>query len=575
MTSFELTRFGRSAVDAAVVSHSRAASWLALIALVLFLPGFFSLPPMDRDEPRFAQATKQMLETGDFVEIRFQDQARNKKPIGIYWLQAASVGLASALGVPEARQKIWLYRLPSLLGAIAAVLLTYWAALAFTTRRGAFLAACLLASTILIGVEARLAKTDAVVLATVVAAMGALVRIYQGEAGKDAGRKETGWPDTLRLPAIFWTAIAAGALVKGPITPMIPLFAAIVLVTKDRGAAWLRDLRPLLGLLWLLVLVLPWFVLILVETRGAFLSDALGEDMLAKMGSGREAHGAPPLTYLAIFWATAWPMAPLAILAAPFVWLNRRKREVAFLLAWLVPSWLLLELVPTKLPHYVLPLYPAIAIVTAMATEHGALAFERKWAPFAAALLLVVPAVLIAAGFLGSIWLHTWPGILTLIALPFALWALKDVWRAAMLGDGPGVIVGGMVVALFTYVFVYGGVLTGALAKTFLLAPRLDEMARSAQTIAPQCGPLKRATTLYREPSLVFLSGTDLTMTIGKGAADFLMSGPCRVAFVDGRDEHLFREGLPADAPVKLIGRVEGVNLARGRNLDIGVWLRQ
>jgi 4-amino-4-deoxy-L-arabinose transferase-like glycosyltransferase len=570
MTSFEVTRFGRSAVDAAVVSHSRAAGWLALIALVLFLPGFFSLPPMDRDEPRFAQATKQMLETGDFVEIRFQDQARNKKPIGIYWLQAASVGLASTFGVPEARQKIWLYRLPSLLGAIGAVLLTYWAALAFTTRRGAFLAACLLASTILIGVEARLAKTDAVVLATVVASMGALVRIYQGEAGKD-----TGWPGTLRLPAIFWTAIALGVLVKGPITPMIPLFAAIVLVIKDRGAAWLRDLRPLLGLLWLLVLVLPWFVLILVETRGAFLSEALGEDMLGKIGSGREAHGAPPLTYLAIFWATAWPMAPLAILAAPFVWLNRRKREVAFLLAWLVPSWLLLELVPTKLPHYVLPLYPAIAIMTAMATEHGALAFERKWAPFVAALLLLVPTVLIAAGFLGSIWLHTWPGILTLVALPFALWALKDVWRAAMLGDGPGVIVGGMVVALFTYVFVYGGLLTGALAKTFLLAPRLDEMARSAQAIAPHCGPLKRATTLYREPSLVFLSGTDLTMTIGKGAADFLMSGPCRVAFVDGRDEPLFREGLPADAPVKLIGRVEGINLARGRNLDIGVWLRQ
>jgi len=568
MTSFELTRFGRTAVDGAVIGHARAASWLALIALTLFLPGFFSLPPMDRDEPRFAQATKQMLETGDFVEIRFQDEARNKKPIGIYWLQAASVGLASALGVPEARQKIWLYRLPSLMGAIAAVLLTYWAALAFLARRGAFLAACLLASTILIGVEARLAKTDAVVLATVVAAMGALARVYQGEV-----RKGTGW--TLRLPAIFWTAIAVGVLVKGPITPMIPLFAAVVLAIKDRGAAWLRDLRPLPGLLWLLLLVLPWFVLILIETRGAFLNEALGEDMLAKIGSGQEAHGAPPLTYLAIFWATAWPMAPLAILAAPFVWLNRRKREVAFLLAWLVPSWLLLELVPTKLPHYVLPLYPAIAIMTAMATEHGALAFERKWAPFAAGLLLLVPAVLIAAGFLGSIWLQTWPGILTLIALPFVLWALKDVWRAAMLGDGPGIVVGGMVVALFTYVFVYGGELTGALAKTFLLAPRLDEMARSAQLLAPQCGLLKRATTLYREPSLVFLSGTDLAMTIGKGAADFLMEGPCRVAFVDSRDETLFREGLPANAPVKLIGRVEGVNLSRGRNLDIGVWLRQ
>src|SRR5205823_12955817 len=70
-------------------------------------------------EARFAQATRQMLETGDFLQIRFQDEARNKKPAGIYWLQAAAV---SAFSTPGATA-IWPYRLPSLLGGIAAVLL--------------------------------------------------------------------------------------------------------------------------------------------------------------------------------------------------------------------------------------------------------------------------------------------------------------------------------------------------------------------------------------------------------------------------------------------------------------------
>ena len=60
-------------------------------ALVLFLPGFFNIPPIDRDEARFAQATKQMVESGDFVDIRFQDDVRYKKPVGIYWLQASAL----------------------------------------------------------------------------------------------------------------------------------------------------------------------------------------------------------------------------------------------------------------------------------------------------------------------------------------------------------------------------------------------------------------------------------------------------------------------------------------------------
>ena len=90
-----------------------------LFCLIAFLPGFFQIPPVDRDEARFAQATKQMVESGDYVDIRFQDEVRYKKPVGIYWLQAAAVKAGGALGVPHAHTTIWLYRLPSLFGAIS------------------------------------------------------------------------------------------------------------------------------------------------------------------------------------------------------------------------------------------------------------------------------------------------------------------------------------------------------------------------------------------------------------------------------------------------------------------------
>ena len=172
----------------ATASHARAAVFLIFVSLVSFLPGFFNIPPVDRDEARFAQATRQMIESGDYIDIRFQDEVRYKKPVGIYWLQAAAVKTGEAIGIPQARTTIWLYRLPSLFGAIGVVLLTYWAALVFVSRRIAYLAGLMMATSVLLGVEARLAKTDAMLLFCCVAAMGVMARAYLRQSlSRDVG----------------------------------------------------------------------------------------------------------------------------------------------------------------------------------------------------------------------------------------------------------------------------------------------------------------------------------------------------------------------------------------------------
>ncbi len=176
--------------DFATASHKRALGALLVVSLLLFLPGFFQIPPVDRDEAYFAQATKQMIQTGDYVDIRYQDDVRYRKPVGIYWLQAAVVKTAQALGDSNALTTIWLYRIPSLIGAVGAVLTTYWCALAFVSRRGAVLAAIMLAASTLLGVEARLAKTDAVLLFTIVAAMsrpGARLSFAERSRQRSAG----------------------------------------------------------------------------------------------------------------------------------------------------------------------------------------------------------------------------------------------------------------------------------------------------------------------------------------------------------------------------------------------------
>ncbi len=558
-------------LDRAAARHGLACLFLVIVTVAAALPGFATLFPMDRDEPRFAQASKQMLETGDLVTIRFHDEARNKKPVGIYWLQAAAVATGEALGVPDARLRIWLYRVPSLLGAIAAVLLTYWTALALASRRAAVVAGVMMATALLLIVEAHLAKTDAVLLATVVASMGVLARAFVARAR----REPLSWP----LAGLFWTAVAVGILVKGPITPMVPLFAGIALSVRERSIRWLGALRPVPGLVWCLVLVLPWFVLILKATGGAFLAESVGHDMAGKVAGAQESHGAPFGTYLAAFWVTAWPFAPFALLAAPVVWRDRRSDQVAFLLAWAIPTWLLFETVPTKLPHYVLPTYPALAILAASSllkgTGSAAPRGLRLWL-FGAALALV-PALLPVALALAPGHLTTtlgWPsialGVLTGVAMAVAVGVAIVSARRAAWG---GAVAGATFAAVALYIFVLGWMMNATNADRLALSPRLADAGRDATRAT--CPRTAFATVGDDEPSLVFETGTDLLMTDAAGAARFLQDDTCRVAFVASGAEPAFDALLGGDPRVALVTRVVGTNINGGKTLDIGVYVRQ
>jgi 4-amino-4-deoxy-L-arabinose transferase-like glycosyltransferase len=543
---------------AAEASHLRLCALLLVMSLACFLPGFASLQPMDRDEPRYAQASKQMLETGDFVDIRFQDEARHKKPVGVYWMQAVTVGIAESLGVADARTSIAFYRIPSLLGALATVLLTYWAALAFTTRRGAFLSAALMGASILLTVEARLAKTDAVLTACAVAVFGGLARAYLWRTSP----KTLSW----RTLALFWAGLALGLLVKGPLILLFGGLAALVLSLRERSAQWLLVLRPQWGALATLLVVLPWFVAIAVKSGGAFFEASVGQDMLAKVGSGQEKHWGPPGYYLLAFFGTFWPGAAFAALAVPFAWAQRREDAIAFAWAWIVPAWLIFEAVPTKLPHYVLPLYPAIAIVTSIAILRGFVTPRRTGATRSMLLVPFIPfglaAGLVAAGL-------SFDRVVPFTALPFLIAATLVAFLSWRL-FAKGRVTPALLVALASSPLLALGVfgLAQGDLRSLKLSPRLAEVARAMPCEA------EVATLGYREPSLVFLAGTRLEMLeSGPEAAAFLAGGPCRVAFVESRFEADFRtEAARLGLAPALSTRVGGFNINGGRRLDLGVY---
>jgi 4-amino-4-deoxy-L-arabinose transferase-like glycosyltransferase len=545
-------------LDFVTTSHGRAIAFLALCSLLFFLSGFFTIPPIDRDEARFAQATKQMVESGDFVDIRFQDEVRYKKPVGIYWMQAAVVEVAEKLGVPNADIRIWLYRVPSLIGAIGAVLLTYWTALAFVTRRGAVLAGLIMCSSVLLNVEARMAKTDAMLLLTVMAVMGAMARIYLAwQRGED--NKQGGWLE----PFMFWTGLAISILVKGPLILMFVGFTILVLGVMDRSVGWLGRLKPLAGIPWTLLLVLPWFVAIYLKAGQSFFSDSLGGDMLSKL-SAQESHGAPPGTYFLLFWVTFWPGVPLAGMAAPAIWRARREPGAQFLLAWLVPSWIVFELVMTKLPHYVLPLYPAIAILIVGALERRVLA--RNWLSRGSAWWFAIPVLAAVGALVGSVAVVRHPMFL---AWPFAAGALVFGLFAWMMYDDNRAersLLSGVVASLFMSIAFFG-VFLPSLRPVF---PSVH-LARALRTVA--CVAPKAAAAGYHEPSLVFMVGTSTELTDGAGAADFLAQGSCRFALIEYRSERQFAQRAEAlGLRYNMFTRIEGYNYSQGKAVSIAVY---
>ena len=207
-------------------------------------------------------------------------------------------------------------------------------------------------------------------LLTVVAAMGAMARAYLASSARVRPRRLDATGDLLDR--------ACGRRAdQGPADPDVRRphrrsarggrpFAAL-----GCGAAALP------GVLWLCVLVLPWFLAIFSRRASNFFAELVGHDLIEQAvqrpgGAWRTAGH-----YFVLFWVTFWPGATLAGMAAPGVWAARREKGAHFLLAWIVPAWIVLELVITKLPHYVLPLYPAIAILIAGVIDPHVLARQR------------------------------------------------------------------------------------------------------------------------------------------------------------------------------------------------------
>ncbi len=325
----------------------RAGHYLLLLAVWALgcLPNLGGPALWDIDEGLNAEAAREMLASGNLVVPTFNYQLRSAKPALLYWLQA---GCYRLLGVNEAAA-----RLPSALAVLLAVLGAYELGRAMFTRHAALLAGVVLATTAGVLGAGHFANPDALLLAWTTWTLGLYFRFWQTGRGV--------W--------LYGAAAACGlgVLAKGPVALLLPAAVVVGFLLWQRQLRRLLDLRVAEASVVFLLVAAPWYVWVTTETKGQFLREFWRGQHLQRVTTVLEKHGGSPAYYVLALTAGLLPWSIFLAQAILSAWSQARREEgrpaVRFLVVWFGIWFVAFSVAQTKLPNYVLPLYPAAALL--------------------------------------------------------------------------------------------------------------------------------------------------------------------------------------------------------------------
>ena len=420
-------------------------------------------PLFDRDEPRYALTSLNMLDSGDWVVPRFLGEVRTAKPPATYWLQGAAM---AAVGRND-----FAARLPSAACATLAIATLRYGLAPAVGRRRARWAAFVTGTAGLTVAAGKLATTDGALLLCASVAWVGVVRGW--------------WWRT-------WVAVGVGGLVKGPVLLGVVVVALVVggvVRGRDPDLRGLRSgvRRVVVGTLVALGVCVPWMILVEIRAPG-FLMTSIGHDVLARSVGGLEGHGRPPGFHLLLLPATFFPWSLLLPAVVVNAWRRRREPWVVFAAAGVVGPWVLFELVATKLPHYVLPTFPMLALLTAdwiAAATRGRREADARRLAWPAGIAAIVAAAVVAGG-----------GYVGVVLVEIVAWTIALLVVVSLRPRRVGLVLAtlGLVAPLVAAVG-YGRV-----------APRLPPLTvspRAAQALA-DAGARSAVMVDYKEPSLAW-----------------------------------------------------------------------
>lgn len=415
----------------------------AVLAIVLCFTQLGAARLWDRDEPRNAQCAREMAEAGNWVVPMFDGELRTHKPVLLYWCQMAAYAV---FGIDE-----FSARLPSAVAGVITVLLTYWIAIRLASPVVAAWSASALASMALFLMAARAATPDALLIASITGAIALFVHFAFVPVSSDplSPSSETAlrqlrftWPRWWQWSVIY-SVCGIAVLAKGPVGLVLPIAViglTCLLTIDDRecnheqqlqrlrtgsfASRWTRwclqqtgriwnygwKMRPLTALLMATLLAGPWYVAVWMATDGVWVKEFLFTHNVQRAVGTMEGHSGPPiLFYMGALLAGTFPWSCFAIPLGIAVWKQQKASRTAdsrtmhplFALgiAWTAVFIGCFSVASTKLPSYITPCYPGVALLVGWYFQSlvAQKIWQPRWALAALGTALAIGAVWIVA----------------------------------------------------------------------------------------------------------------------------------------------------------------------------------
>lgn len=368
---------------------------IALISGAVFFTNLGEARLWDRDEPRNAGCAAEMLQRGDWIVPTFNGELRHQKPVLLYWLMMSVYPL---LGVNEFSARFWSATL-----AIVTTMATYGIARRLTNPTTALLAAVALATSLMFDVAARAATPDSVLICCSTCAIYLYtIGVFSRRPGSSELSATTSWfPESTLLIIAMYCLMGLGVLAKGPVGVILPMaiLGMLMLIKRlpkhdsDPRSDWRSRIlltgkqiiqpfhpvhflktfwamKPLVAISVVLLIASPWFLMVAHATNGEFAYKFFVGEHFGRATVALENHSGGiwfyPLAILIGFfpWSVLW--GPVAIQL-----LHQRKSNSTTVAGTMMLCWIgvqvgLFSCAQTKLPSYVTPCYPALAILAAV-----------------------------------------------------------------------------------------------------------------------------------------------------------------------------------------------------------------
>ena len=377
---------------------------IIVLGLALLLPGTATLPLVDRDEPRFAQATVEMIERPDWIVPYFNGEYRFDKPVLTYWLMRIGYAL---FGVSELGA-----RMHSIVCTILIALVVFWAGRRWFSDAVGFGAAFGLLTSLQFILNGRSCIADMPMVLAVAVAQICLFELLAG----NGETKHTGWMLTLYI------ALGLGFLTKGPIAILVPALSTILFrfLFWRKPLPW-KNLQLHFGIPIVVIIVAAWGIPALLKTQGLFWDVGMGKHVVKRGVEIFNARRYIPVFYLITIFLSLFPW--IAFAGKGWYVLRRRwEKKNAFLLSWFVAPYLIFTFYATQLPHYVMPGFAAFFLIMAQILE---MQIEAKtWTKHWFRIVLAVPIVVICALLL---WLLMVPFQTAVADLRWILWGIIGI----------------------------------------------------------------------------------------------------------------------------------------------------